>query len=309
MNTDLLQQAGIVLSKCGRRVIPPAGLEFIDLERKFLYQVSTPANQQITGFRDITGDAPFICRAISAIQDALTWYRVQWPDGRFLQNGISNLAPDCWAGSFRRSLTREVICPPDSRIMVTTNTIIPAAGASNVALLFEGAIRYARNKATGEMLALTSDQARYFANPNMNILAPEMDLDLTFPEVPSGYRQSEFRMSSPQLVMATPGGQQTISIPSSQAFDYLLRRLEFEVSFSAGVSGELLVLVRDGSGFSLSSDFVPISLLTNALVPHYWCIQAGTALYFDVLFQSTVGNGTVTVQANTVGMKQYRRAA
>lgn len=319
MNTALLAQAGTILSKCGRRVIPPANLEFVDLEKKFLYQVLTPANAQITGYRDITGDAPFVCRAISAIQDALTWYRVQWPDGRFLQNGLVNLAPDAWASSFRRSLSREVICPPDSRIMVTTDTIIPAAGASNVALLFEGCVRYARDRSTGELLALSSQQARYFGNPNMNILAPEMDLDLTFPEVPgssaqypNGFRQSEFRQSSPALVLSTPGGQGTVSIPASNAFDYLLRRVEFEVTFSENqgpVTGQVLVLVRDGSGFALSTDYVPVSLLTNALLPHYWCIAKGVALFFDFVFEGTTGTGTVTLQANTVGVKQYPRTA
>jgi len=48
MNTELLKEAGAVLSKCGRRVIPPSGLEFIDLEKKYRYQVATPANNQIT---------------------------------------------------------------------------------------------------------------------------------------------------------------------------------------------------------------------------------------------------------------------
>jgi hypothetical protein len=109
--------------------------------------------------------------------------------------------------------------------------------------------------------------------------------------------------------MNTPGGQATVAIPASQAFDYLLRRLEFEVLFSEGVSGEVLVLVRDGSGFSLFSDFLPVSLITNALLPHYWCVPAGTAIYFDFLFQNTTGNGTVTLQANTVGLQQYKRVA
>jgi hypothetical protein len=305
----MLKQASTILSKCGKRVIPPAGLEFVDVEKKLLYQVSTGANAQITGYRDIPGDAPFICKAISAIQDVTTWYRVQWPDGRFLQNNMANLAPDAWAGSFRRSLTREVICPPESRITIQTNTLIPAAGASNVALLFEGAVRYARDKATGQMLALTSQQARYFANPNLNILAPEMDLDLSFPEIPKGYSQQEFRQCSPALVLNTPGGEGTVSIPSSEAFDYLIRRILFEVSFSDGVTGQVLVQVRDGNGFSLLTDFAPYNLVNNMLLAHLWCVGRGTAMFFDFLFIPTGGSGTVTVQANTVGVGQYRRAA
>ena len=310
MNSALLQQAAKTLSKCGRRVISPDGLEFIDIPHSCpLYQVTTPASQQITGYRDIKGDTPFLCRAISAVQDVLTWYQVKWPDGKFLSNYLMSLTPNAWAGSFRRSLSREVVCPPESRIWVTTNTIIPNLGASNVALLFEGVRRYACDKSTGLLYALTADQARYYSNPNMNILAPEMDLDLTFPEVPQGFHQVEFRQSSPLALLASPAAQATVSIPSSTAFDYQLRRLEFEAIFPNGVTGELLVLPRDSSGYSLCSDYVPVSLLQNVLLPHYWCVPSGSAILFDFLLQNGAGVGNVTVQAIAVGTAQYRRAA
>src|ERR1700690_3923508 len=125
MNSTNLEQAASIQTKGGRRVIPPNGLEFVDLEKKYVYQVSTPALSQVSGYRDITGEAPFICRAISAIQDVRTFYRVQWPDGKYLSNTIMDLTPVCWAGSFRRALTREVVCDAGSRILVTTNTVLP----------------------------------------------------------------------------------------------------------------------------------------------------------------------------------------
>jgi hypothetical protein len=318
MNSDQLQQAAAIQTKCGRRVIPPAGLEFVDLTKSYLYQVSTAQASQVSGYRDITGVAPFICRAISAIQDAPTWYRVQWPDGKYLSNTLMNLTPVCWAGSFRRALTREVILDAGSRILITTNTVLPSGqNASNVALLFEGVSRYAIDKATGKIRALTSSEARYFNNPNMNILAPEMDLDLNGSGVPVGYRQVDFRRVS--QVLSFPVGlgapnpilfSGSIIIPSSSAYDYQLRRIEFELTGPTGSYVTALVNPRDSSGFSLCSDFVPTNLLQNAPLPHYWCIPAGTDIIFD--FNLSVANpavGNVTVQVNTVGMKQFQRRA
>ena len=318
MNSDQLQQAAAIQTKCGRRVIPPDGLEFVDLEKKYLYQVSTPAASQISGYRDIVGDAPFICRAISAVQDAPTWYRVQWPDGKYLSNILMNLTPVAWVGSFRRALSREVVCPEGSRILVTTNTILPTGqNASNVALLFEGVSRYAIDKATGKIRVLTSAEARYYANPNMNILVPEMDLDLDASGVPSGFRQVEFRRVSQLLsfpiLLGAPNPNPlsgTVIIPSSSAYDYQLRRLEFELKGPDGSTVTALVNPRDSSGFSLCSDFVPTNLLQNSPLPKYWCIAAGTDMIFDLdISVANPSAGTCTVQVIAVGMKQTRRAA
>jgi hypothetical protein len=318
MTSEQLQQAVSIQTKCGRRVIPPAGLEFLDLAKSYLYQVTTSGLSQVSGYRDITGDAPFLCRAISGIQDTATWYRVQWPDGKYLSNSLMNLTPVCWAGSFKRALTREVLCPAGSRILITTNNVIPNNGSlTNVALLFEGVSRYAIEKATGKIWALTADQSRYYANPNMNILAPEMDLDLDGSGVPQGFRQVEYRQTSELLTYEIGGGLQlpvmfsgTIIIPSSSAFDYQLRRLEFELAGPSGSTVTALVQPRDSSGFSLSSDFVPTYLIQNSPLPKYWCIPAGTDMIFD--FSVSVANpvaGPVTVQVITVGMKQFRKAA
>jgi len=317
MTSDQLQQAAAIQNKCGRRVLPPAGLEFVDLAKSYLYQVYTPGSSQISGYRDITGDAPFICRAISAIQDIETFYRVQWPNGRYLSNTIMNLTPVAWAGSFRRPLTREVLCDAGSRVLITTNTILGAGAASNVALLFEGVSRYAIDKATGKIRALTSAEARYCNNPNMNILAPEMDLDLHGSGVPAGYRQVEFRRVSQVLTFPVGVGAPnpyplsgTVIIPSSSAYDYQLRRMEFEIAGPAGSTVTALVNPRDSSGFSLCSDFVPTNLLQNSPLPKFWCIANGTDIIFD--FNLSVANpsaGTVTVQVITVGMKQFNRRA
>lgn len=296
----LISQAYQVLSKCGRPV-PPAGLAFVDIPHSFLYQVTTPANSQVTGNRFIDGDTIFLVRSIPFLQDSATSVRIQWPDGKFFSNALEPARLNAWFGSFRRPLTRDsVVCPPGSNIRVSTDTAIGGA-VSNVSVLFEGVYRYGLEGGSMVPLASAADMGRYFVGPNQNIEAPEMDLDMLLSEVPEGRRQLEYRLVSPAITVAA-GKTATIQIPISNAYDYLFRRLVFDP-----IPSGVLIRPRDGSGYELYSDYAPVDQIANSPYAVNWCLQAGTSLFIDVV--NPVGNPDRTWATVVVGVQQKRAGA
>jgi hypothetical protein len=180
----------------------------------------------------------------------------------------------------------------------------------SIALVFEGVWRYMIEG--GDIVPMTAGQAeskRYFQSPNVNIMAPEWMLDTHFSEIPTGIKRGPYSFASLNGSIAAPGGIQTLKVPITSAYEIQVRRLTFEQSFSAGATGDLLVRPRDGSGYSLYSDYAPVSQMANAPMAKDWCVKAGVSLFFDFLLRNTTGAGTLTYSVIVIGTRQRRLAA
>jgi hypothetical protein len=250
-------------------------------------------------------------RAISCVPDVTEGaaIQIQWPDGTFLFNQLSTLSGGAGSGSFRRTLSKEIPCAVGSQITVTLSNAGFGAPSSvqSIALIFEGVWRYMLQGVDPLPATVTqANQKRYFQSPNGNILAPEWMLDTNYGEIPAGVRRGPYTLVSLAGSLATPGGVQTIKIPVSSHYDMLIRRLTFEQSFSGGATGDLLVRPRDGSGFSLYSDYAPVNQVHDAPLAKDWCVKAGVNMFFDFLLRNTTGSGTLTYSVNAIGARQRR---
>lgn len=307
LDSDLLTQCDVTLSKCGRPQAPP-GLSYVDIPYPLLYNVAVGDEKTVLGTREVSTPAEWRLRAIEVIQSSSAFIRIQDPSGRFLSNYLMDEVPNAWAGSFRKVFTNDLVCQPGQKFRITSDTTQTGAGASNIAILFDGVIRFALRSNLGGTGSMASEQKRYFRSPNGNILAPEMALDLSYSEIPVGYEQSEYRVSTLPNVASilTPGGQVTLGIPLNSRYDWQIRRLTFETAFQAGVTGTVSVIARDTSGFALSTDYVPTDLLHNMPWAHNWVIRGGQTLFFDFDLSLTTGAGAVSISANAICMRTRR---
>lgn len=312
MDAQLLTQADYALSKCGRPV-PPDGVRAVDIPHALVYNAVLAAGvlSTVTGYRSVPGETTFMLRAFSIVGSTTDncYIRIQLPDGTFFSNALDSMSLNALVGSYRRSLSKEVACPAGSQITVVldTSTTGSPSAVLPVAITFEGVYRYLLKN--GKLVPATpAEAARYSRTPNGNILAPEMMLDTYFLEIPDNARRGPYTMVSQAASIGTPGGTVTIQIPASSSYDFLIRRFCFEQTFSQGVSGETLVRPRDGSGYSLFSDYAPIAQVHDAPYAKHWCIRAGVALFFDFLFRNTAGAGNVIFVVNAIGSRQRRRA-
>lgn len=308
LDDNLLSQCDAQLSKCGRP-LAPAGLSYVDIDFSFLQNVACPANGSVVNTLEITGPTEFRLLSISVVQSSPAFIRVQNPDGRFQQNILEALAPMAWAGSYRKAYPNGVSCQPGQKFRITTDVTKTTGAASSVALLFEGVYRFALRSEQPVGATTAGSLPRYYQSPNGNILAPEWMLDSKFAEIPAGYQQSEFRLVSPlSAVIATPGGQATLTMPLDSRYDYSIRRLTFEVALDPGVTGTLSVIPRDSSGFSLSTDYIPVALMNYMPWAHAWDIPGSLTMFYDFQFLNTSGAGNVTASVIAIGTRQKRAA-
>ncbi len=307
----LIGQADYVLSKCGGRQLP-GGLVAVDFPGGLLYNSSNTADQTTTGTRDNPKDTTFYVRSIKIIQDANTYGRIQWPDSKWLSNQSCSLGGSAWFGCLSRAITKEVPIRPGELITILTNPV-PTQGAgvgTYTSILFEGVFRYLLKN--GRLSPYVPNDAekytRYSRTPNGNILAPERELDSEFLEIPKGMRRTPFilqSLSSEAVTIAAPGGEATIEVPISSSFDFFARRFYVEYAFDEGVAGDLLVKRRDGSGYSLDSDFVPIGQMLDAPLAKAWCLLHGVSVFLDFALRNGTGSGNVTISTvNIVGSRQ-----
>lgn len=308
MNYELIQQADYTLSQCGGRRLTD-GVVAIDFPGGLVYNSNNPPDQVTQGTITNPDDTTFFIRSISLSQDNNSYGRIQWPDGKYMSNQQLSLAQIAWYGPLKRPLTREMPIEPGELITVVANPV-PAVGpgvTTNTSILFGGVFRYLLKG--GSLMSIPrGDADRYARSPNGNILAPEMYLDTTFSEIPQGASRTPFilqSLSSQSQTIAAPGGNATIEIPVSSSFDFFARRLDFETSFDGGVAGELLVKLRDGSGYSLHSDYCPISQVEDAPLGKNWCVRAGVSIFADFMLRNATGVGNVNLTTvNVIGVRQ-----
>jgi hypothetical protein len=319
IETRLLQQADVVLSKCGRP-IAPSGMSAVCFYRGIPVQAVFPVaptalSQTIT--KEISGDTTFLLRAISTTSGLGTALRIQiqMPSGRFLISNLADVLTLAGYGSWRFHFSEELECPPGTKITVTlldTN----AAAAQPIMLLFEGADRYLLKGGHGGRPQLASDLPRYRLSAPQNILAPCSMAGLG-PETPAGFTDEEFIYCSDHdteglgyaidVNAASLSG--TLSIPMDQGSDFLCRRLSFVQTADAGVTlpGLWLGRMRDSSGYALMDDYLDlIGILNGAPMPGKdWFIRRGGEVFVDVRLVGATGQGNVYL---TVYMEGVRRS-
>ena len=183
MQIELLVQADYALSKCGRPVAPP-GLSVVPIFKAFrvwaVFAVPGPSTVAVP--TTITGDTDWSLRSISSAVPVTQWWTVgvglsvqfQFPDGRTLVNRWADIGAIQGTGSFRFALTKEIICPPGTKITAFFENTTPAT-AQAIPLLLEGAYMFhlqGGRARTPQGAQLFSDAPRFVSGENQNIMAP-----------------------------------------------------------------------------------------------------------------------------------------
>lgn len=306
---ELLKQADWTLDQCGGRVLPDGSVA-VDFPNGLVYNSNNPGGQVTVGTLTNPYDTAFYVRSLSIDQDLNSYGRIQWPDGKYMSNQQLSLEGVAWFGPLKRLITKEVAIAPGELITVITNPTPTQSSSTstNTSMLFGGVLRYLLRGGQRVPIVGRDLAERYERTPNGNILAPERLLDSVFNEIPAGARRTPYALqslSTSAITIASPGGNGTIEVPVSQSFDFFARRFTFEVTFDGGVTGESYVKARDGSGYSLHSDYAPITQVIDAPLGKAWCIKAGVSMFFDFALRNGSGMGNLNINAvNVIGARQ-----
>ena len=319
MDVQLLKQADVVLSKCGRP-IAPEGMSAVCFPRGIPIQVVFPVGPATPGqvvTKEISGDTTFLLRAISSTSSAATALslQIQLPDGHFLFSNLVAVLTFSGYGSWRYLFSEPVECPPGSKITVTFLDQNIAA-AQPIMLLFEGADRYYIRGGHGGRQQLASDLPRYRIGENQNIMAPCW-MAGQGPETPQAFSDAQFHYASnlsnePPYTqdVATAPFTGTLSLAIDYQTDFLCRSMSFLSTADGTVTnpGIWLGRVRDSSGYALMDDYLDlIGILNGAPMPGKdWHIRRGGQVFIDVDLVGATGTGNVYL---TVFMEGVRRGA
>jgi hypothetical protein len=314
MDVQLLKQADVVLSKCGRP-IAPQGMSAVCFYRGIPIQAvfaaaSASTRQTIT--KEISGDTTFLLRAISATSSAATAMRIQiqLPNGHFLLSNLTDVLTFAGYGSWRYLISADgVECPPGTKITITLLDDNPLA-AQPIMMLFEGCDRYLLLGGHGGRPGrLVSDLPRYRISEPQNIMAP-CSMAGEGPETPDGYEDWEFTYVSDVISIDVNAANLagTISIPIDNATDFLCRSIAYQQATDAGVNtpGLWLGRIRSSSGYALMDDYVDlIGMLNGTLMPgKEWFVKKAGQVFVDVILVGAAGTGSVYL---TVFMEGVRR--
>ena len=338
---QLLRQCDMVLSKCGRPMMPP-GVRCIDIPKKFLYQnyLALPTNfgganpypADTNEAKEIAADTKFVLKAMSGLPwqnpsyPDLLYMQIMYPSGRVMQNRLADISTDCGFGSGRAVFDDPILCDPGSKFFITLDTSISGdfhSGGSGtipvqLVLLFEGALRYflKSNNLSPAQRYMAKDSAAalprfFYDSPNQNIMAPEWfvsgrDGEQCYPECPVGFRDTSFTYSNSAVPAtfneASPAAAQII-IPVEASDDFICRRIMFAVQPS-NIAPSFWVRIRTSlGGSSLTNDYMPMQTLR---LPKDWQLRKGIQVYLDVFATSNGGTGTTTVYVFLEGVKRVR---
>jgi hypothetical protein len=335
---QLLTQAGLILSKCGRPQ-PPSGMTCVDLYRGYYYPkyfpipTNNPFPADTNEAKEISGDTTFVLRAISALgpqgsypafaSPFSLYFQIRYPNGRLMQQTLIDMSTEAGIGSFRK-VVGEIPCPPGSKFYVTLDAQQAGAGPpaplpppdQTVALLFEGAMRYylKPDGSTLPWLPTPDQQAaslpRIFNSPNQNLLAPEWmlgDLDGTqsCPETPPGFEDEVYTYSGAGTFSSVTPVPAPIIIPIQRFSDFIVRNVYYTISATGnGIPCLFQLKLRTSLGYSYTDDFIPPVPLT---VFNDWKVQGGSAVYVDQSILANGGNGETTLTVFLDGVRRRRK--
>lgn len=327
MDLQLLTQADLCLSKCGKPV-PPAGVSLLYLPRGIPMQIQLATASNNTMSREVTGDTDFELRAISMSVSSTVacYFQAQLPDGSFLFSSLIDISQVAGFGSARYVFTKPLLCPLGTRFVLTWDTSLPAAGSTQpIMVLFDGADRYMlRNgKPVKCPEAYAATLPRIFGEGNENILAPCWQQGFT-PEPPPGYDYEPYTSVSvpigqngnlrvtgqPVFVQTALAGPLTATavIQIDQWNDFLVRRFLFDVQADATVTaGTFLCRIRAGSGFSFTDDYLDVQqYIGSSPFPKDWEVKAGDQIFFDLNLVDGAGTGNMYFRAFAEGLRRKK---
>jgi hypothetical protein len=332
----LLTQADFVLSKCGRPM-PPVG-SVVYLYKGFMIQAVLPVTSGQTFYKEITGDTIWCWRSISTALSGsppAIMAQVQSPDGKVLFNGLLDLTVIAGYGSSRYALSREIECPPGTKIQLALDDNYLAAGAVQpVAMLMGGAYAYflrngSRNlwnsgvwttipESIVEPMVSPEQSAsllpRVFGTVNQNIMAPCWMMG-EGPSTPAGLEDNTYTYGNgvSNLASVTLGGNLTTkaSIQIDADSDFLVRRFLFDVIPAAGVTaGSFLIKIRAGSGYVFTDDYFDAAkYIGSAYLLKPWEVRAADSIIFEMTLVDGAGAGAISIECFAEGVRRKRRAA
>lgn len=321
MNCDgnTLRQADFILNACGRP-IPPKNTTWVDMTAHIGYSRFLPGDGSSAGTEDIgavmhKGNIPFMLRSVTA--QALpratqgAYWRLRLPNGQYLQNELTSHAMAFGFGSDRQSLTPEIQWNPGEKLYVDLDTILagpPPVGGYSVSMLFEGVYRFPITGSGAVSNPLNFDLPRYFNTPNQNILAPESYFAPGCPsETPAGFWDEEFCYVTPTAPLATNGAQvSNVALQIEPNSDFIVRSI-WPYSPAATGFGSVVVRMRRGDGYALSSNFLPINSIQGPIFPELK-VKARDNFYWDGYVVDGGGGAgtTITFGLYLYGVKRRR---
>ncbi len=327
MKLEYVKQADIILSKCGRPLLP-GGIAAVPLVRSFVLPMVIQPGGAVTFTKEITGAAPWVLRAISSDQSSATLTgircQIQLPNGRFLfgGNGV-DIGQFTGFGSWRWNQDPDLRCEPGSKLQVTLSDSGGLAAATAVNLLFEGCILLFIKGAELSPAGLSASALpRYQGVVNENILAPAWWSNEGV-NTPPGYVDEYFMYSTPEPVdepaqttwtvvagvVTTPPDPLPFEIQIDPGYEFHCRRMLFDLQMSAALYGTIVRgKLRSGAGYVLNDNYIDLQrYLTGAETPVNWRIKGGDSVFMDLALSDIPNaNGTLTYQIFLEGFRRRR---
>ena len=337
MKLEYLRQADYCLSKCARPVPPDNATSVLYFPRGIPIQIQLGTGLSQTITRKVTGDADFELHSLSFAWNSFPtftqlYFQVETPDGSDLFSALIDITQIAGFGANRYVLTKPLVCPLESRWILTFNTALPVApNPQNVMVLFEGADRYVMTGGppVRAPLAFAARWPRVGGDGNENILAPSWQQGFTL-EPPPGYTYEPYMPVSVPIppnagTVLIPGSLPFVTLPITnsvtatqtaviqvdQTNDLSVRRFLFDVQADAGIAaGRMLVRISAGSGYTLTEDYVDCQqTIGSSPLAKAWDVRAGDQIFLDLLFVvdfQIIQSGNVYFRAFADGVRKIR---
>ena len=314
---QLITEADFVLSKCGR-FTPPVG-SVVYIPKSYLLQAVLPATSNQIFYKEITGDTTWCLRSISTALSGNppdVYAQVMLPNGHFLFNGLLDLTMVAGFGSNRYLLSRELECPPGSKIQLTLDdNYIRLATVQPVSFLAEGAYAYylkggIRSRSVEQE---ASELPRIFAGPNQNLMAPCW-MGGYGPKIPDGVQAGTFvygdGVSNVGTITLGHKLNTSASIQIDSDNDFHCRRFLFDVVPEETVTaGTFLCRIRRGSGYAFTDDYVDVAkYIGSSFFAKGLDVRRGDQIIFDLVLVDSLGSGSISIECFADGEKRRRSA-
>ena len=323
MQIELLVQADYALSRCGRPVAPP-GLSVVPIYKAFrVWAVfGAPGPTTVSVPTTITGETDWSLRSISSAVPVGAGLSVQFqfPDGRTLVNQWADIAAIQGTGFSRFVFTKEMVCPPGTKITAFFENTTPAT-AQAIPLLLEGAYMFhlqGSRARTPRGIQLASDEPRFVGGANQNILAPFW-MAGAFPTPPVG--SADFKYTyGPKLLAASDPAVAVVDVGALTKKDaqvtiqldnepFRARRLGFAVfpdasGIAGSAAGTFLVKPRAVSGYLFADDYVRVDYINGVRYPKDWTLKGGDQVVFAFNLVDFSGTGNLCIAPFLEGVRR-----